>query len=78
MQCTVGAVSISCLLCTKFNIVDTCDHLEDVFITFTSGITTLSACLKSTLNPFLYRWKISEVRQAVKQTIRQVLCCPGR
>ena len=30
----------------------------------------------STLNPFLYCWKISEVRQAVKQTIRQELCCP--
>ena len=29
----------------------------------------------STLNPFLYCWKISEVRQAVKQTIRQVLRC---
>ena len=28
----------------------------------------------STLNPFLYCWKISEVRQAVKQTIRQALC----
>ena len=30
----------------------------------------------STLNPFLYCWKISGVRQAVKQTIRQALCCP--
>ena len=30
--------------------------------------------LNSTLNPFLYCWKISEVRQAVKQTIRQALC----
>ena len=30
----------------------------------------------STLNPFLYCWKIIEVRQAVKQTIRQALCCP--
>ena len=30
----------------------------------------------STLNPFLYCWKISEVRRAVKQTIRQALCCP--
>ena len=28
----------------------------------------------STLNPFLYCWKISEVRKAVKQTIRQSLC----
>ena len=30
----------------------------------------------STLNPFLYCWKIIEVRRAVKQTIRQALCCP--
>ena len=29
----------------------------------------------STLNPFLYCWKISEVREAVKQTLRQALCC---
>ena len=31
--------------------------------------------LNSSLNPFLYCWKISEVKQAVKETIRQVLCC---
>ncbi|XP_078350622.1 adenosine receptor A3-like [Oculina patagonica] len=29
----------------------------------------------STLNPFLYCWKIREVKQAVKQTIREALCC---
>ena len=31
--------------------------------------------LNSSLNPILYCWKINEVRQAVKNTIRQVLCC---
>ena len=31
--------------------------------------------LNSSLNPFLYCWKIPEVRQAVKRTIRQVICC---
>lgn len=31
--------------------------------------------LNSTLNPFLYCWKISEVKQAVKETIREALCC---
>ena len=31
--------------------------------------------LNSSLNPFLYCWKIPEVRQAVKATIRQMLCC---
>ena len=28
----------------------------------------------STLNPFLFCWKIEEVRRAVKQTIRQAIC----
>ena len=30
--------------------------------------------LNSSLNPILYCWKLDEVRQAVKNTIRQVLC----
>ena len=38
-------------------------------------ISVTLAYLNSSLNPFLYCWKISEVRQAVKETIRQVLCC---
>ena len=28
----------------------------------------------STLNPFLYCWKISEVRQALKRTLKEALC----
>ena len=31
--------------------------------------------LNSSLNPILYCWKLDEVRQAVKDTIRQLLCC---
>jgi len=31
--------------------------------------------LNSSLNPILYCWKIDGVRQTVKDTIRQVLCC---
>ena len=40
------------------------------------GISGTLVNLNSTLNPFLYCWKISEMRQALKQTIRQALCCP--
>ena len=40
------------------------------------SLTSILIFFNSTLNPFLYCWKISEVRQAVKQTIRQALCCP--
>ena len=38
-------------------------------------VTVTLVYVNSSLNPFLYCWKISEVRQAVKQTIRQVLRC---
>ena len=33
--------------------------------------------LNSSLNPILYCWKINEVKQAVKDTIRKVLRCPS-
>ena len=42
--------------------------IREIAITF--------AYLHSTLDPFLYCWKIHEVRRAVKQIIRQVMCCP--
>ena len=40
------------------------------------GITNILMYFNSTLNPFLYCWKVREARQAVKQTIRQALCFP--
>ena len=39
-------------------------------LSFARTITLVFVSFNSTLNPFLYCWKISEVRQAVKQTIR--------
>ena len=41
------------------------------------AITTILVHFNSTLNPFLYCWRIREVRQAVKQTIQQALCFPS-
>ena len=43
-----------------------------VIVTIANILTNLN----STLNPFLYCWKIKEVRRAVKQTIRQALYFP--
>ena len=37
------------------------------------GMAVVLAFFNSTLNPLLYCWKISEVRRAVKQTIRQAI-----
>ena len=41
-------------------------------VTWEVAVTLLY--FNSTLNPFLYCWKINEVRQAVKHTVRQALC----
>ena len=38
------------------------------------GMVTVLIFFNSSLNPFLYCWKISEVRRAVKQTIRHAIC----
>ena len=38
-------------------------------------ITMSLVFFNSSINPFLYCWKVSEVRQAVKETIRQAFCC---
>ena len=46
-------------------------------IVLIDGITSIFMYFNSTLNPFLYCWKIREVRQAVKQTIRRALCFPS-
>ena len=39
------------------------------------GATITILCLNSTLNPILYCWRIREVKQAVKSTIRQLSLC---
>ena len=46
---------------------------SSVFLAFQYAGTLVS--LNSSLNPILYYWKMQEVRQAVKDTIRQLLCC---
>ena len=49
-------------------------ELSSSFIVAFSYTVTL-VFLNSSLNPILYCWKIAEVRRAMKQTIRQILCC---
>ena len=43
--------------------------------TVPAGYTSTLVYLNSSINPILYCWKIDEVRQAMKETIRQILCC---
>ncbi|XP_020619630.1 melanocyte-stimulating hormone receptor-like [Orbicella faveolata] len=39
------------------------------------GFATTLVFFNSSLNPFLYCWKIAEVKRAVKTTIREAICC---
>ena len=43
-------------------------------LNFASSLTISLVLFNSTLNPLLYCWKMNEIRQAVKVTIRQFCC----
>ena len=45
-----------------------------LLLVVTRKVAVTFAYFNSTLNPFLYCWKISEVRQAVKRTLKEALC----
>ena len=45
-------------------------------VVFIYGITTILTYFNTTLNPFLFCWKVREVRQAAKETIQQAFCFP--
>ena len=45
-----------------------------LLLVVTRKVAVILLHFNSTLNPFLYCWKISEVRQAVKQTLKEALC----
>ncbi|XP_078342818.1 adenosine receptor A3-like [Oculina patagonica] len=45
------------------------------FISLALSVTLSLLYLNSSLNPFMYCWKMREVRQAVKDTVRHFWCC---
>ena len=49
-------------------------HTELIDVSLEAAVTL--ALFNSSLNPFLYCWKMREVRQTVKETIRQFCCFP--
>ena len=54
------------------------DKSEITSSVYLAGNITLSFVLaNSSFTPFLYCWRIGEVRKAVKVTIRHLLCSPN-
>ena len=52
------------------------DRRSPYYVAWAITVTLVYFNSSSSLNPFLYCWKISEVRQAVKETIKQAFFCP--
>ena len=48
---------------------------SSAFLSLAELLTVSLVYLNSSLNPVLYCWKIKEVRQAVKETIREFCAC---
>ena len=63
---------LACYL--PYGIVTSTVVITGLHIPFPNHITISLVLLNSSLNPFLYCWKMREVRQAVKETIRQFCC----
>ena len=76
---SIALVQLALFICYfPFLIVRTVNHLKDIH----RGVYLLSyfhtstlVFLNSSLNPFLYCWRIKEVQQAVKATIRRFCEC---
>lgn len=49
-------------------------ELASPFFDLIWDVTLAMVFFNSAVNPFLYCWKVSEVRQAVKETIRGFFC----
>ena len=60
------------LFTVKIVIFFSSKRFSNLFLIY--GMPIVLMFFNSTLNPFLYCWKISELRRAVKQTIRQAIC----
>ena len=65
---------VSCYLPYSIVISIITSHGSSPLLDVCWELTSTLVCLNSSLNPILYCWKIREVRQEVKNTIRQFLC----
>ena len=71
---SVQMALVACYLPYSIVIAIIISQKSSPFLDVCWELTSTLVCLNSSLNPILYCWKIKEVRQEVKKTIRQFLC----
>ena len=70
---SIALVQISLVACYVPFLIFLIGHVDYVFLL----VSTTFVYLNSSLNPFLYCWRIKEVRQAVLGTIKRFCSCPS-
>ena len=79
---SIGLVQLALVICYfPFLIFRIVTHVKDIHYGLYSlwyFHTSTLVFLNSSLNPFLYCWRIKEIRQAVKATIRRFCACLSR
>ena len=78
---SIALVQLALVICYfPFLIFTIVTHLKDIhlghYLLWYFHTSTL-VFLNSSLNPFLYYWRIKEIRQAVKATTRRLCACRG-
>ena len=76
---TISLILVLCYCCvipvTIFYALDNVMHLNQDFRYVASEVTVSLFLISSSLNPFLYYWRIRDLRSGVKQLIRTKLLC---
>ena len=78
---SIASVQLALIACYfPFVICHILDNLKGFpsRLKFLFGFTVTLLFINSSLNPFLYCWRIQEIRQAVKATIRRFCVCLSR
>ena len=68
------ALVVCCTPTLTVSIVTAFTKKYSLLLVITREVAVILFYFNSTLNPFLYCWKISEVRKAVKRTLKEALC----
>ena len=71
----MGAGSIGRLFSATYHIATALIHQRGMYLSYYLAwqFTSTLVYIKSSLNPFIYCWKIREVKLAVKETLRRLV-----
>ena len=74
---SISWIQLTLIICYVPYVIESLLWINGIDSGYSWSYTTTLVYLSSSLNPILYCWKMREVRQAAKDTIRQFCCHPN-